>query len=260
MLDTALRLEGKPVRLQFIVWKPNGEGPFPVLLFNHGSTGRGTEPTMFRKPYFHEPIGRYFTERGWMVVTPMRRGRGWSDGLYDEGFGVPRAGGYTCITDWSLAGSERALADLTAAFNVLSTWPEVDASRIVVGGQSRGGILAVTFAGRNLDRVGGVINFVGGWMAEICPNAGVINGTLVTKHVSAKPPMLWLYGDRDPYYSLDHSRWFFDRFTEAGGKATYHAIEPNPGASGHGISYTPELWQAHVNKYMTDLGFTAFGN
>jgi len=43
--------------------------------------------------------------------------------------------------------------------------PFVDDERVVMGGQSRGGILSVAYAGRRPEQVKGVINFVGGWSA-----------------------------------------------------------------------------------------------
>jgi dipeptidyl aminopeptidase/acylaminoacyl peptidase len=40
----------------------------------------------------------------------------------------------------------------------IQTMPFVDASRIVIGGQSRGGILSVAYAGQHPEQVKGVIN------------------------------------------------------------------------------------------------------
>jgi len=40
--------------------------------------------------------------------------------------------------------------------------PEVDRRRVVVAGQSRGGILAIVFAGTHPEAVVGAINVVGG--------------------------------------------------------------------------------------------------
>src|SRR5260370_14168952 len=38
-LDTALKENGKPIRLETVLVKPSGSGPFPSAVFNHGSTG-----------------------------------------------------------------------------------------------------------------------------------------------------------------------------------------------------------------------------
>ena len=38
----AVQLDGGPVNLELRIYKPSGQGPFPTLVFNHGSTGTGT--------------------------------------------------------------------------------------------------------------------------------------------------------------------------------------------------------------------------
>jgi hypothetical protein len=38
-LETGLIEDGRPVRLQAVIFKPNGAGPFPLAVVNHGSTG-----------------------------------------------------------------------------------------------------------------------------------------------------------------------------------------------------------------------------
>jgi hypothetical protein len=90
-----------------------------LLVFNHGSTGRGTDPNLFTQTYASPGIADFLVERGWMVAFPQRRGRGKSDGLYDEGFAPDRALGYSCDPDRSLPGADRALVDIKAAVEAL---------------------------------------------------------------------------------------------------------------------------------------------
>ena len=40
-------IDGETVKLATITYKPDGPGPFPTLIFHHGSTGRGTDPPLF---------------------------------------------------------------------------------------------------------------------------------------------------------------------------------------------------------------------
>ena len=57
--------------------KPPGDGPFPVVVFNHGSVAG--EPRNERdRRRIHTPgaLVRFFIMRGWMVAMPQRRGRG----------------------------------------------------------------------------------------------------------------------------------------------------------------------------------------
>lgn len=108
----------KPVTLEMVIYKPAGNGPFPALMFNHGSTGNGDNPAAFISTYTSAAIARHFTENGWLVAFPQRRGRGKSDRLYDKGFEANRSQ-YWCDPQLSLPGLERALSDMDGAY---STW------------------------------------------------------------------------------------------------------------------------------------------
>ena len=55
------------------LYKPEGDGPFPGLLYNHGSA-----PGMLNNHAF-ERIGPLFVNRGWVFFAPYRRGQGLSD-------------------------------------------------------------------------------------------------------------------------------------------------------------------------------------
>lgn len=70
----------------------------------------------------------------------MKSGRGKSDGTYDEGF-EPDRSRYSCAPSYSLPGIERPLKDLDAAVEHLKNRKDVDGKRMIIGGQSRGGIL-----------------------------------------------------------------------------------------------------------------------
>jgi len=56
-----------------LLYKPEGDGPFPALLYNHGSA-----PGMRNNQAF-EMIGPLFVEHGWVFFAPYRRGQGLSE-------------------------------------------------------------------------------------------------------------------------------------------------------------------------------------
>ncbi|PCI03376.1 MAG: hypothetical protein COB78_10475 [Hyphomicrobiales bacterium] len=251
-IETDLMEDGEPVRLEVVIFKPSGPGPFPLAVINHGSTGRGNDATMFGYTWSDVGLAAFLNQRGWMVAFPQRRGRGKSDGLYDEGFSKTRSKGYTCDADISLAGAERALVDVEAAISVLRARPDVAPSSILIGGQSRGGILAVAYAGKHPEQVRGVVNFVGGWMGELCPSAKLINETLFKTGASFDHPTLWLYGKGDPYYSVKHSQGNFEAFRKAGGKGEFNVFDV-PGKYGHYVAGYEELWGDVLDKYLRTL-------
>jgi dienelactone hydrolase len=245
-------VDGQTVRLAMRLYKPVAAGPAPTLVFNHGSTGSGTDPGLFARPLDFPALARFFVDRGWAVVMPARRGRGGSEGEYDEGFSENRARGYSCEPGLSIPGADRALSDVEAAMGTILAMPFVDRSRVVIGGQSRGGILSVAYAGRHGEQVKGVINFVGGWMGTRCRNASAINEALFARGGRYADETLWLYGDDDPYYPLGHSRANFAAFERAGGKGSFHGFPP--GAGGHRIVANPNHWGAVVDAYLARRG------
>ncbi len=161
-------VDGQHVRLEMRVYKPAAAGPAPTLVFNHGSTGSGMDPRRFRRPIDFPALAQFFVRRGWAVVMPARRGRGGSEGEYDEGFETIRARGYACDPSRAIPGADRALRDIEAAMVAILAMPFVDRDRVVIGGQSRGGILSVAYGGLHGEQVRGVINFVGGWSGSRC--------------------------------------------------------------------------------------------
>ncbi len=130
-------VDGERVRLDMRVYAPARATPSPTLVFNHGSTGRGTNPQSFTRPIDFPEVAQFFVARGWAVVIPARRGRGGSEGQYDEGFASNRAAGYACDPVLSVAGAERGLRDVQAAMNAILAMPFVDRTRVVIGGQER---------------------------------------------------------------------------------------------------------------------------
>ncbi|MDG2167278.1 MAG: alpha/beta hydrolase [Opitutales bacterium] len=252
LIQTDLRENGQTIRLELVTAKPDGDCPFPTLVFNHGSTGTGSDPNLFKLTWWSEEIAEFFNEQGWMVVFPQRRGRGRSDGLYDEGFTQNRSG-YTCDSSDSLEGMERALTDIDEVVAHLKLRPEVLPSRMMIGSQSRGGILSVVYAGTRPDAFDGVINFVGGWMSDSCSNPQLINTVSFRRGAQFPHKTLWLYGLNDPFYSLSHSRSNFDAFIQAGGKGEFKTITPFSGFNGHGIIFTPDLWRNSLAAYLDEL-------
>ena len=252
-----LTIDGEPTRLATITYKPPGSGPFPTLIFHHGSTGRGRDPALFERPYDPKALAAWFTARGWAVILPSRRGRGGSEGVYDEGFEPDRAQGYSCEPPLALAGAERALRDVDAIMPVLLAQPFVDRQRIAVGGLSRGGILSVAWSGRQPAVPRAVVNFVGGWSSERCPSADDINTELFRRGSAFDRSTIWLYGYRDSFYSLRHSRRNFAAFRAAGGKGAFHEFVPLEGMDGHQIAAVPDLWTEALEAYLADQGLPA---
>src|SRR5262249_41478448 len=63
------------LRIEAYLYKPEGEGPFPVVIYNHGSRA-GRE--RLEAPFLY--VATMLTARSYAVLVPERRGYGKSDG------------------------------------------------------------------------------------------------------------------------------------------------------------------------------------
>jgi dienelactone hydrolase len=59
--------------LKGFVWRPKGRGPFPAILWNHGSE---------KLPGAADLVAPFFVSRGYVFFVPHRRGQGQSPGAY----------------------------------------------------------------------------------------------------------------------------------------------------------------------------------
>lgn len=243
---------GVAVELEVVLYTPPGPPPFPTVMFNHGSTGDGSDPSLFTLTFTSESVARYFAERGWLTAFPQRRGRGASGGLYDEGFTANRSG-YSCVQSVALAGADRALADLDAAVDYLRSRADVDTTRMIAAGTSRGGILSLAHVARRPDVHRGAINFVGGWLGEGCGDFAAVNRTLFQQGAGFPGPTLWLYAQNDSFYSLAHSQANFTAYTNAGGLGTFETYTRAAGLNGHFLHNDAALWGADVVDYLAQI-------
>ena len=249
-IPTPYTENGESVTLEVVLFKPPVDGRHPTMVFHHGSTGDGSDPSRFGNTFFSKSIAFYFVERGWMVAFPQRRGRGKSGGVYDEGF-KPDRSGYSCEEDLALAGAAHALEDLDVITDWLRNRMDVDTTRLLVGGTSRGGILAVAHTAQRPDVYLAAINFVGGWIAEGCGDYRSINRTLFVGGAAFPGPSLWLYGESDSFYSLPYSRSNFDAFTLAGGLGSMIELARSPGLNGHFIINDLALWEPALDDFFS---------
>ena len=239
---------GEPdARLEIVAARPRREGPYPTIVFNHGSTGRGHNKSFYTRTVSPAVVANHFVERGWMILFPQRRGRGKSGGAYGEGL-APDGSGYSCNVEIAIAGFERAVEDMDAVVRHLRERPDVEQSRLVIAGVSRGGILSIAYAGMRPGIFRGAVNFNGGWLGRGCANHEIVNPAIFERGASAGISTLWLHGTHDQYYRIEHCRGNFERFRSAGGQGKFIAA-----AAGHALMFKPALWANHLDQYMESL-------
>ena len=230
------------IELETTLYKPDGEGPFPLAIINHG---KAYGDPHFQARYRPATAARYFLQRGYAVVVPMRQGFAKSGGSY--------IGSGCNIESNGLVQAE----DVKVALDYAVAQPWADKNNIVVIGQSHGGWTTLAFGTQNYPGVKALINFAGGLRQESC--AGWESGLARAAASFAKEtrvPSLWFYGDNDSYFNTYTYRGMFEKYTTAGGKA--NLVEFGRfGRDSHsmfGSRAGVPIWQPEVSKLLASLG------
>jgi hypothetical protein len=71
-LQADLIEDGKPVRLDVVIFRPAGAGSFPLAVINHGSTGRGANPSLFTQTWFATDLADFLSDID-AAITALRR-------------------------------------------------------------------------------------------------------------------------------------------------------------------------------------------
>jgi len=146
--ETVIVPSGK-LRLKAFLWKPSGPGPFPAVLFCHGSGGADADHTAgLPITEAAEKLAPMFLKHGYAFLFLFRRGQGLSadqapfmqDILQrEEATKGKEARQHLQVV---LATTDH-LDDVLAALSFLKTAPAIDTKRIAIAGHSFGGQLTL---------------------------------------------------------------------------------------------------------------------
>jgi dienelactone hydrolase len=243
-------LPGERLLMHATVLRPPGPGPFPLAVINHGTSQSSFLRGQFT-PSVYGHVSRWFLDRGYLVVLPIRGGHGATGGPYFEDQGRCES------PDYEKAGAATADA-IQAAIDYLTAQPFVRKSDVIVVGQSAGGWGALALASRNPPMVRAVINFAGGrgGRADGRPDNNCASDRLVAAAEafgrSARIPTLWLYSENDSYFAPVLSGGMAEAFRTAGGRADYHLLPPIL-AEGHTFIEDAQavgLWGPLLEKFL----------
>jgi len=232
---------GWGISLETTIFKPDGEGPFPLAVINHGKAPGN--PVHQERSRYIVP-SREFVRRGYVVALPMRNGFSKSGGTYIWPVGCNIA-----------SNGEMQAESVAAVLEWLRGQPFVDKERIVVIGQSHGGLATMALGALNPPGVRGLVNFAGGLRTD-CYWEGALAQAFRSYGARTKLPSLWFYGDNDSVFSPGVWQDMYARYTGAGGNARLVAFGEF-GNDAHGMFASRKglpIWLPEVEKFLDSLG------
>jgi dienelactone hydrolase len=230
------------VELETTIFKPAGAGPFPVVVINHGKFLGDVRHQGRYRPLM---AARYFLQRGYVVVVPMRQGFSKSTGNYiDAGCNIESN------------GLEQA-EDVRVVLDHVTAQPYADRNNIIVLGQSHGGWTTLAFGTFNYPGVRGLVNFAGGLRQDSCGpwTANLVNAA-ESYGAETAVPSLWFYGDNDSYFGPTTFRLMHQAYTSSGGRAKLVAFGKF-GRDAHLMFSSLAgrgIWQPEVSAFLQQLG------
>lgn len=244
------RVPARGYSLAVTVVRPRGKGPYGVVVLNHG-VGPDLDSRRRESPALLMSTALAFAKRGYAVVMPLRRGFGETGGEFAEN---PGACGHP-----DFERSERAAAtDVLAAYAFARTLPYVDPQRMLLAGQSAGGVVSLYAAAQRPPGLQAVLAFAAGRGADPSGPPGVPCATAGVAKVFAetgraiKVPVLLYYAQNDLFFGPAISRAWYASF-ESGGGAAEFVLQPDFGANGHYVFSDPSgvgLWLPQVEDFL----------
>jgi len=193
--------------LHAVLWRPQGRGPFPAILLNHGS-GRTREDLERLGPYEQnaEKLGPVFARHGYVFLYLFRRGVGLSS---DQGANAvdlmnseSAAHGLEARNALQLQLLDnREMGDALSALKFLRALPYVDAEDVALVGHSFGGSLTVLMAEREPNLRAVVVFSGAGYSFDRSPE---LRARLLAAvdHIAA--PVFFIHAEND--YSLSSGK------------------------------------------------------
>jgi dienelactone hydrolase len=229
------------------VYRPAGQGPFPLLVLSHGAPRTRAALFTIGNGAFRDQAS-HFRAAGAIVAVPVRRGYDGRHERWAEGYGPCDAPDY-------LAAGRASGADIAATVEAMRQRPDVDALRVALLGQSAGGWGSLAAAAEQT-RVNAVANFAGARGSQggnrVCAEdmlaaaAGIFGrGT--------RTAQLWLYSANDSFFGPDLAKRLHAAFVASGGEARL-AIVPAHGDDGHFYMGDVAAWRDEVGRFLREAG------
>ena len=226
--------------------RPVGDGPFPLVIMNHGVSLDPTDRSLFPLVEFRD-AAKWFARRGYLVVAPVGTGYGAAaidipeHGLYGPFFSKV---GKCSNPNFRAPGLAVAQVDLWI-IDYMTAEKRIVPKDVIIVGQSAGGWASIALSSLNPPQVKAIIVFAGGRGGHVDgkPNNNCSPDKLVQATGefgrTSRVPMLWIYIENDTFFGPALSKRMHKAFTAAGGKAEYRLV-PQFGNEGHFFIGSPD--------------------
>src|SRR5690349_24776520 len=237
------------------ILRPEAQGPFGAIILNHGVSASARERARESSDLLINSAA-VFARRGYVVVMPLRRGFGATGGDMAEDPG-------SCSNPDFRTAESNAADDVMAAYDYARSLPYVDGNRMMLAGQSAGGLVALYTAGtRTPPGLQAVLAFAAGRGGDPDINPGVPCAIEPVARIfdmigkSIRVPVLMNYSENDLFFSPKVSKQWFDRLNASWGDAEY-ALQPAFGKDGHyhfGDPMGVRYWLPTVEDFLAKHG------
>lgn len=213
-----------------LLYRPAGDGPFPLVLIAHASTQNPLRRAQMPQPSY-TALASQLVARGYAVLVPERLGHGRTGGPY-----VEDQGGCT-DPDYEKAGRATA-AQILRALAYMREQLFVAKGGALVIGHSAGGWGALALADQPPQIVAGIVVFAPGRGGHADDVPGRVCAEERLRHAahafgrSSHLRVTWLVAANDSYFPPGLSQRLADAFKSAGGQASFDIL-PSSGDEGH---------------------------
>ena len=204
------------LKIKGYLYRPPGAGPFPAIIYSHGSRTRAELP----EPLRYEWLAYRLARLGYVVFVAERRGYGGS-----EGHGV--VGGEGGVNSLRY-GLRDEVKDVLAAIAFLRERPEVTGTRIALVGKSLGGLVSLVTAAED-PSVQGVVSLAGGYgfgSRMMSPEMLFVQDTVKDAARSIRASTLLLHAQNDRIVPPDVSKWVHQELQQRGVPSTLTVYPP----------------------------------
>jgi carboxymethylenebutenolidase len=230
------------LRLHGFIHKPEGDGSFPTILWNHGSE---------KHPKSGRLMAKTFVSRGYVVFVPHRRGQGSSSDQSEYIMDLIHQELESTKGKKFVELQETHQEDVIAALTYLKQLPYVDPNRVAMVGCSFGGIQTVLATEKQLG-LRGTIAFAPGAMSW--SKVPGLRSRLIQAVRAATVPILLIQAKND--YDLSPTKTMAKELQKAN-KIHKLLIFPKFGKTqveGHGFCVRGEqVWENEVFSFLESV-------